>query len=309
MAPTEPKRLLNSGLCRACASMYGVAACQLSVPCPNCNAMCAPEPTWHQYVPPQTPNMVPVPVRWRQVITPNNTAKNMQTAVEITAGPSSNAMPVPTSEYWGPHGYVNTGTQWNWTSRVPLIQRPAARAPIKHHMPTPPPLPRPGPPKQVVVPLVTDKVGAERPTPIIYQTLELLLIDLNRLLCTPHDGAPFDFRGTCSIIADPAVSNANKVTDVVWEILRLTTVSFNPHTLAVHQSPYAARATTPTCALWMNAPPDPRLEKVTVPRPCNRCEHLMSIGVERCAGPLVGGKDITGLRGQRINVDLRHFEK
>jgi hypothetical protein len=67
----------------------------------------------------------------------------------------------------------------------------------------PKPLPAPNlTPKCVVLPLATASTSTVVP-PITYQTLEGLLADLNALLWTPHDGHPFEFRGTWSVVSDP----------------------------------------------------------------------------------------------------------
>ncbi|KAJ7697261.1 hypothetical protein B0H17DRAFT_376990 [Mycena rosella] len=180
------------------------------------------------------------------------------------------------------------------------LSKPPTPAPRVPGPPVPPRIPPPTP--VVLLPLVEADSPADPPKAIAYQSLRLLLIDLNRLLCTPHEEQPFDFRGTCSIVADPAVDHATRVTSVAWALIRGTAVSFNVHTLAVHCSPRAALAVTGSSAIWMGAPPDPRLANATQPRPCERCEHLLHIHVDAddsaCA---------RGLQGQRIVVRLWHY--
>ncbi|KAJ6592509.1 hypothetical protein B0H19DRAFT_1245378 [Mycena capillaripes] len=64
--------------------------------------------------------------------------------------------------------------------------------------------------------------------PIAYQTLGLLLTHLNCLLCTPPAGHEFEFRGTCALVADPAVAPAACVVTVAWELIEKTLLAFNP---------------------------------------------------------------------------------
>ncbi|KAJ7636375.1 hypothetical protein FB45DRAFT_906479 [Roridomyces roridus] len=169
--------------------------------------------------------------------------------------------------------------------------------------PPPPPIGRPslfkaGP----IVPLV-GKTPAKTPvpTPTVYQTLQLLLDDLNHLLYTPHEAQPFYFRGTCAIIADPAVEFVQKLGDVAQQVVERTALSFNPQTLDIQSSAHAASTITRTQALWMGG------TLATSGVSCTRCRHTLSIGIERCHGPLIRGSDISGYQGQRISVDLRHW--
>ncbi|KAJ7144089.1 hypothetical protein C8R44DRAFT_759470 [Mycena epipterygia] len=193
--------------------------------------------------------------------------------------------------------------QWKLSQRAPIIQPipaphlyPQAEAP--QFAPPARKAFRAPSPTRVVLPLATE----EQPEPIEYQTLDLLLSDLNRLLCTPHEKQPFHFRGTCAIVLDPAVGHAARVTRVAWAIIRGTVLAFNIHALTVHTSPRAAQATTQTSAIWMGAPPDQRLLAQTVPVPCARCEHLLSVGVTN-----EDSARTRGLEGQRILIGLRHF--
>ncbi|KAJ7144087.1 hypothetical protein C8R44DRAFT_865081 [Mycena epipterygia] len=101
-------------------------------------------------------------------------------------------------------------------------------------LPAPPPVQRPTP-RVVILPGVDSSGPGHPPELIEYQTLALLLEDLNRLLCTPHESMPFHFHGTCTILADPAVGHAACVTI---------------HMLKVHTSPFAAQATTPATRVW-----------------------------------------------------------
>ncbi|KAJ7741160.1 hypothetical protein DFH07DRAFT_838220 [Mycena maculata] len=234
-----------------------------------------------------------VTVRWRQAVNPTNQRWRKPTAK--TSAPAQQ-----TVSGWQSYEYHN---------QIPPAHRTSVTQPVARYVPPPPPLPRPPPPKEVIVPLVTADAEQEPPPLIPYQTLELLLKDLNRLLCTPHDDQPFHFLGTCAIIVKPAASSAEKVASVAWDVLVGTAVTYNIHRLTVHGSEHNARMVTPSSAIWMGAPPDARLAEVTVPRACNRCNHLFSIRVTRCHGPLIGGKDISGLQGQRITIELKHFEK
>ncbi|KAJ7495454.1 hypothetical protein FB451DRAFT_1478255 [Mycena latifolia] len=126
------------------------------------------------------------------------------------------------------------------------------------------PLRRIPPPKRVVVPHIDDASLDDPPTPIVFQALSLLLADLRRLLCTPHEEHPFHFRA--------------RVIRVAWALIRETPISFKlvfpscVDALAVHESPGSrlALATTESYAIWMGAPPDPRLAEATLPRPSSR---------------------------------------
>ncbi|KAJ7455729.1 hypothetical protein FB451DRAFT_1184028 [Mycena latifolia] len=85
-------------------------------------------------------------------------------------------------------------------------------------------LPHIPPEKRIVVPHIDD-TNLNNPPTIVFQTLSLLA-DLRNLLCIPHEEQPFDFRGTCSIIADPAVGHATRLIRVAWALIRETPVSF-----------------------------------------------------------------------------------
>ncbi|KAF7350711.1 hypothetical protein MSAN_01632100 [Mycena sanguinolenta] len=130
-------------------------------------------------------------------------------------------------------------------------------------------------------------------TPVIpYQTLALLLADLNRLLTTPHGGPGFDFQGTCAEIVGPrdysgsgALANGKgkgkgkekeegelsgatlaahggadrmrgRVMKLAWDVLDQTVLAFNVHKLMVHtgETGTAAVATTRSSAIWMGDP-------------------------------------------------------
>ncbi|KAJ7779760.1 hypothetical protein B0H16DRAFT_1499787 [Mycena metata] len=160
-------------------------------------------------------------------------------------------------------------------------------------------------PRRVVLPLTTD----HRPStpPIVYQTLTLLLQDLNRILCTPHEGLPFQFSGTCSVVADAArVRNGDhyrmRVSQVGWEVIARTVLAFDVNAVRVHESgSVGAIALMRSAAIWMGAPPDPRLRAAELERPCGTCEHLLKIRVweDSSRAPIAG---------ESILVDLVHYE-
>ncbi|KAJ7697695.1 hypothetical protein B0H17DRAFT_1197356 [Mycena rosella] len=204
--------------------------------------------------------------------------------------------------YTHPYPYPQPQPQSHQPQPQAQVPPPASRAPRPRPRPHPPKPPRIPTPKRVILPLVETNTIEDTPAPIPYQTLRLLLIDLNRLLCTPHEEQPFHFCGTYSIVADPAVNHAARLTSVAWALIRGTAVSFNVHTLAVQTSPRQALVKTHSSAIWMGAPPDPRLADVTQPRPCERCEHLITIRVENDDSALA-----RGLKGQRVVLALRHF--
>ncbi|KAJ6587699.1 hypothetical protein DFH09DRAFT_1307902 [Mycena vulgaris] len=160
--------------------------------------------------------------------------------------------------------------------------------------------PRVSPARKRLVPLADVHSAVDPPDPIKFQTLGLMLIDLNHFLCHPHP--PFFFRGTYSIVADPAIDHAARVTSVAWDLIRNTVLAFNVATLTVHTSPRAALTATQSSAIWMGAPPDPRLADVSESRPCENCEHLLTIGADADGSALA-----RGVQGQRIIVTVRHF--
>ncbi|KAJ7032231.1 hypothetical protein C8F04DRAFT_1235541 [Mycena alexandri] len=159
--------------------------------------------------------------------------------------------------------------------------------------------------KRVILPLATDP-GPSAP-PIAYQTLALLLKDLNRILCTPHAGLPFQFSGTCSVVADAArVRNGDyyrlRVSQVGWEVIAQTVLAFDISAMKVHTSQSAgAVSQMQSAAIWMGAPPDPRLKDGELERPCERCEHLLKIRVweDGRRAPIAG---------ESIFVELVHYE-
>lgn len=116
--------------------------------------------------------------------------------------------------------------QWKLSQRAPIIQIPTPHVHPQVDAPQFAPPARNAfrapSPTRVILPLATEA----QPEPIEYQTLDLLLSDLNRLLCTPHEEQPFHFRGTCAIVLDPAIGHAARVTRVAWAIIRGTVLAF-----------------------------------------------------------------------------------
>ncbi|KAJ7204950.1 hypothetical protein GGX14DRAFT_645443 [Mycena pura] len=173
--------------------------------------------------------------------------------------------PAPAQNFAGPTPYANP-TQYQPlpdTSTTSLVRQRQRR---------PPPLPRVSRPKRVVLPGVNDTDPDPDP-PIAYATLALLLADLNRLLCTPHERRAFHFVGSCAIVADPAVGHGARVERVAKEAIMRTVLSFK---LAVQASERVATTTTKSSALWMGGPPDKKFLKST---PCAHCEHTLAICV------------------------------
>jgi hypothetical protein len=136
--------------------------------------------------------------------------------------------------------------------------------------------------------------------PITYQTLELLLADLNVLLYTPHAGRPFNFLGRCVVVVDPTAgpSSRGKIKEVAWEVIQRTAISFNMHGLVIHGSGNAAVAKTQSAALWMGDE-QARYGGKARSCPCERCEHLLTISVWQ--------EDRAHVDRQEISVGLSHF--
>ncbi|KAJ7495420.1 hypothetical protein FB451DRAFT_1164155 [Mycena latifolia] len=129
------------------------------------------------------------------------------------------AQPLPPSQHPQPQPQAYKHRK----PREPLGPRPQASSVLR-----PPPLPRVAPPlPRIVLPLVDGISDVDPPDPIVFQTLDLLVADLRRLLCTPHEEQPFYFRGTYSIVADPAIGHAARIISVAWALIRGTPVSFN----------------------------------------------------------------------------------
>ncbi|KAJ7839789.1 hypothetical protein B0H13DRAFT_1911037 [Mycena leptocephala] len=113
--------------------------------------------------------------------------------------------------------------------------------------------------------------------PITYQTLELLLADLNVLLYTPHAGRPFNFLGRRAFLAREDKGGGMGV---------------------IHGSGNAAVAKTQSAALWMGDE-QARYGGKARSCPCERCEHLLTISVWQ--------EDRAHVDRQEISVGLSHF--
>lgn len=199
------------------------------------------------------------------------------------------------------------GAQWpiqQWAP-VPAAPRPTWKRGVRKIRSLTPPR-RPPPPKTITLPRAEASSTAPTPLPIPYQSLTLLLNDINRLLLTPHEGREFDFRGTCAVVADRQDSGEEalkaRVHHVAWGLLDRTVLAFDVHNLAVHASARAAVATTQSAAIWMGAPPDPRLQSGKGKEeecPCARCEHILTISVML--------EEKKRAAGVSMVVGLRHF--
>ncbi|KAK6991986.1 hypothetical protein R3P38DRAFT_3090460, partial [Favolaschia claudopus] len=145
--------------------------------------------------------------------------------------------------------------------------------------------------------------------PIAYQTLPMLLTDLNCLLITPHDDRAFSFRGTYAFIgraptpvdintkASPPFDTApflkTELMSVAWAILDQTVLAFDVQKLQVHVSGKAAAATIKTAAIWMGdggasfrdnasvgmAKDEKQKQEGHPDCTCSSCEHLLTITV------------------------------
>ncbi|KAJ6521173.1 hypothetical protein DFH09DRAFT_1426112 [Mycena vulgaris] len=258
-------------LCGKCADLLGMNPCSYTVTCDACNELWRPQTMrageWH-------------------------TARNLNT---MPPAQNPNAMP-----HYNLPQYSNNRTPRSdpnlWTT-LPLAPHPnkEKQAPAPRRQPTRR-LPLVASPEQTSVPLVNTNRPADPSEPIQFQTLALLLKALNHLLCNPHP--PFDFWATYSIVAEPTIIHAARVNSVAWELIRGTMLAFNIHNLEVQPSPNsAAFAVSESAGIWMGAPPDPRLADVSAPRPCEHCEHVLTIGVESDDSALS-----RGVQGQRIFV-------
>ncbi|KAJ7134069.1 hypothetical protein C8R43DRAFT_1205667 [Mycena crocata] len=172
--------------------------------------------------------------------------------------------------------------------------------------------PPPAQPPRVLLPqvVVLPDATSDALPPIPFQTLALLLMDLNRLLNTPHEMQAFHFAGACTVV-DPTMDHAEKLEAVAWEVIRGTVLAFDIHTLTMRTTPRGAVASTPSAAIWMGAPPPPPNSFSTAPPPppCRHCEHLLTIGVAKLPSKSKSKTKTKGVAmpGQRIVVELRHF--
>ncbi|KAJ7087992.1 hypothetical protein B0H15DRAFT_842005 [Mycena belliarum] len=288
----------------------------------------APKPYWcEDYAPVQ-------PVKWKNIMTPRRIAKekaaeshNFNAATGAVAAAPSEPQNMRDLTYFSQAAW-RASQAWNYQPIPSKILTPpqntysvfkastSDRRPRKRQKKSVPVLttsvlPAVSAPaasrislqKHVVLPLVEVNEVTTLPQPIPYQTLDLLVADLRRLLCTPHEAQPFYFRGVFALVADPDVPNTACITRVAWALARGTPLSFNPPALAIQTSAvtHMALTTVQTAAIWM-APLDPGLADAALPSPCSRCEHLLTISAERDNSAAA-----RGLAGQRVIVGLRHF--
>ncbi|KAK7052666.1 hypothetical protein R3P38DRAFT_2861588 [Favolaschia claudopus] len=178
---------------------------------------------------------------------------------------------------------------------------------------TPAPAPAPEPPRPLFAPpprhprhITLSPAALSNPSspPIPYQTLSLLLNNLNRLLLTPHHDRAFAFRGTYAFIAgvpSPGTPNSaappldalflkSQLLSVAWELLDRTVLAFDVHKLVVHADGKVAVATIRSSAglgggghgaSKTNGKSAKRKgkEQEKARGPCDRCEHLLTISV------------------------------
>ncbi|KAK7013959.1 hypothetical protein R3P38DRAFT_3362769 [Favolaschia claudopus] len=185
---------------------------------------------------------------------------------------------------------------------------PPPPPPLRTAPPPPPPPPRPlfAPPPRHPRHIALPPTALSNPSspPIPYQTLSLLLNNLNRLLLTPHHDRAFAFRGTYAFIAgvpSPGTTNSaappldalflkSQLLSVAWELLDRTVLAFDVHRLVVHADGKVAVATIRSSAglgggghgaSKTNGKSAKRKgrEKEKAGGPCDRCEHLLTISV------------------------------
>ncbi|KAK6971325.1 hypothetical protein R3P38DRAFT_724091 [Favolaschia claudopus] len=240
-------------LCARCAPLLHTAPYIGDATCDHCRYSCKAQ--WDYY---QT---YTVPVT-------NVSQSRPPPFKKLKFGPDGQAVPADT-----PTPTAAAVGAW----RSPYLPAPSLH-PISSHPvsapipPTvPPPKPKPAPRKQPIptpadpptAPLVGRRIHlthsalsdpASPPKSIPYQTLPLLLTDLNRLLCTPHVGKAFDFRGTYTQIVGvvpPESQSQNpsgvngEVTSydgrflkplleaIAWQVLDRTVLAFDVHNLVV----------------------------------------------------------------------------
>ncbi|KAJ7830649.1 hypothetical protein B0H14DRAFT_3143467 [Mycena olivaceomarginata] len=262
----------SRSLCYKCAVLLGCTGTSRSVPCDGCGNPCdgSLDP-----VRSEAPKYV-----HSQVVsaTPSSTSTTSAREVADSTWRSSYRpapivvpyVPVPTPPSQWPI------QQWDTLFKASARISPG-RGVIKSRSS------RPAPPKRITLLHVDGPAIDSFPPPITYQTLALLLNDLNRLLLTPHEGREFAFRGRCAVIVGAADTSEDalktRVLWVAWEIIERTVLSFDVQNLAVHGSAYGAVGKTRSIAIWMGALPDPRLQKEEDECPCARCEHLLTMSV------------------------------
>ncbi|KAJ7673828.1 hypothetical protein DFH06DRAFT_1123500 [Mycena polygramma] len=154
---------------------------------------------------------------------------------------------------------------WLTTATEPPAERPPPA-------PVPPRKRKRGRPKRVAVPLPVSAFP-----PGTYQSLELLLTELNRLLCTPHADRPVHFWGTCAdteVSEAAAADPAEHVREVAWEVINRTVLAFNVDNILIQTSGDSTFTMTESAAIWMGAGDD-----TSQNHPCARCEHNLTIRV------------------------------
>ncbi|KAK7052636.1 hypothetical protein R3P38DRAFT_3595861 [Favolaschia claudopus] len=248
-------------LCARCAPLLHTAPYIGDATCDQCRYSCKAQWDYYQtYTVPVTTNQN---VPWQSRPPPFK---------KLKFGPDGHAVPADT-----PTPTAAAVGAW----RSPYLPAPSiGSAPSQSHpvsvsvpipptAPAPPPTgkPKPAPqkpppstptadphptPRRIRLPHSALSSPASPPTPIPYQTLTLLLTDLNRLLCTPHVGRAFDFRGTYTQIVGvvpPGSQNSSSVKGevtsydekflkplleaVAWQVLDRTVLAFDVRNLAV----------------------------------------------------------------------------
>ncbi|KAJ7150042.1 hypothetical protein C8R43DRAFT_1006134 [Mycena crocata] len=284
-------------LCASCAHLLGRLQSPFNIPCSRCGQLCG--------------------AHWQAALEERKRAAEEKTRVEniplfrkpyvytrYSDGNRTNAIippRIPPVQVARPqvHPQVPSQRPRKRKRKAPSPEPTPMHVPQRDFL-LPPPHLRIDPPKRVVLP----PGSADAPEPVLYQSLAVLLADLNKLLVTPHEEQPFHFKGACAIVADPAVGSADRVRKVAWEVIQRTVVAFNLNALSIKTNPRAALVMTPSSAIWMGSPP---AMLATAAPPCRRCEHLFSIGVEPCGS---GSRPVPtrfSIPGQRIVVALKHF--
>ncbi|KAJ6472891.1 hypothetical protein C8R47DRAFT_721448 [Mycena vitilis] len=154
---------------------------------------------------------------------------------------------------------------WLTTASEPPKER-SAPAPV------PPRKRKRGRPKRAAAPLPASAFPLGT-----YQSLELLLTELNRLLCTPHTDSLVHFWGTCAdteVSEAAAADPAEHVREVAWEVIERTVLAFNVDNILIQTSGDSTFTMTESAAIWMGAGDD-----TSQNHPCARCEHNLTIRV------------------------------
>ncbi|KAJ7150061.1 hypothetical protein C8R43DRAFT_496625 [Mycena crocata] len=296
MPPTlsSTVRPIPDNFCFSCAQRLGFAPSPLNLPCTICGQHCAAnwQLEWAEQMKASQERMRTLQQRFPYM--PYSQSTSVPNNVVIPSISKPPVIPPPTD-----------GT----------IQRPAKRKRTESSS-EPAYLPmrdfaQPRSIRRIVLP----PGATDAPAVVLYQSLELLIVDMNKLLNTPHEEQAFHFKGACAVVADPAVGNSARVAEVAWEIIRKTALAFNLNTLKIQSNPRSALFMTPSSAIWMGLPPD-MLDKAAPP--CRRCEHLLTVGVEPCVSGSLSSRAASNyntfpttaspqIMGQRIVVALKHF--